>query len=318
VSFTRHDGPPALAAITIESTLMAALFPRLALLVLGVAAIGCDSSGDRLFAEAQRAMEDDNAENAARLYQEVTIQAPESPLAAEAHYELARIYYLRLKNVEAARNSLTTVLQDYPDSAVGQPAHHLLARLYDEVFNEPDKALMHYHALLAQDLDDDLRRDTLLAVGHCYYELNALEAAKDAYRRVLARSYHPDTDGAYLRLANLEWLSGGTVESLRLLRELQNKTEDPERHREAMLSEIEILMSLRRFPDAHARLSEAENVFPHSIELQELATHLQATEALLATLDGVGEEALLQEQQKKIRWGAGRRRRRPAPRQPRD
>ena len=295
---------------------MAAFVQRVALLSFAIAAIGCGSSGDRLFAEAQRAMEDDNVENAARLYQEVTIQAPESPLAAEAHYELARIYYLRLKNVEAARDSLITVLQDYPDSTVGQPARHLLARLYDEVFKEPDKALTHYRALLAADLEYDLRRETLLAVGHCYYELNALDAAKDAYRRVLAPSYHPDTDGAYLRLANLEWLSGGTDESLRLLRELQTKTADPERRREAMLSEIAILISSRRFPDAHARLREAENAFPRSTELQELATRLQATETLLASLDGAGEEALLQEEQKKIIWGGGRRHRRRAPREP--
>ena len=295
---------------------MAAVVLRAALLSFAIAAIGCGSRGDRLFAEAQRAMEDDDVKSAARLYQEVTIQAPESPLAAEAHYELARIYYLRLKNVEAARDSLMTVLQDYPDSTLGQPARRLLARLYDEDFKEPQKALMHYRALLAEDLEDDLRRDTLLAIAHCYYALNALDAAKDAYRRALAPSYHPDTDGAYVRLANIEWLSGGTDESLRLLRDLQTKTADPERRREAMLSEIEILLSLGRFPDAHARLREAENAFPRSTELQELAIRLQATETLLAALDGAGEEALLQEQQKKIRWGGGRRRRRPAPREP--
>ena len=295
---------------------MAAFVLRVALLLFAIAAIGCGSPGGRLFAEAQRAMEDDRIENAARLYQEVTIQAPESPLAAEAHYELAQIYYLRLKNVEAARASLLTVLQDYPESTVGQPARHLQARLYDEVFKEPDRALMHYRALLAEDLEDDLRRETLLAVGHCYYELNALEAAKEAYHRVLTPSYHPDTDGAYLRLANLEWLSGDVDESLRLLRELQTKTADPERRREAMLTEIEILMILGRFPDAHARLREAEKVFPRSTALKELAARVQARETLLASLDGAGEEALLEEQQKKIRWGAGRRRRRPAPRQP--
>ena len=86
--------------------------------------------------------------------------------------------------------------------------------------------------------------------------------------------------------------------------------------REAMVSEIEILMSLRHFPGAHARLREAENAFPRSTELEELATRLRATETLLASLDGVGEEALLQEQQKKIRWGSGRRRRRQVPREP--
>jgi len=295
---------------------MAALVLRVALLLFAIASIGCGSGGDRLFTEAQRAMEDDNVEKAARLYQEVTIQAPASPLAAEAHYALAQIYYLRLKNVQAARDRLNTVLRDYPDSTVAQPARHLLARLYDEVFKEPGKALTHYRALLAEDLEDELRRETLLAVGHCYYELNALDAAKDAYRRVLAPSYHPDTDGAYLRLANLEWVSGDVDESLRLLRELQTKTADPERRREAMLSEIEILMTLARFTDAHARLRETEMAFPRSSELQELATRLQATERLLASLDGAGEEALLQEQQKKIKWGVGRRRRRPAPREP--
>lgn len=294
---------------------MAAIALRVTLFVFAIAALGC-GGGAGLFTEAQRAMEDDDVEKAARLYQEVTLQAPGSPLAAEAHYELAQIYYLRLKNVEAARDSLLAVLQDYPNSAVEQPARLLMARLYDEVFNDPSKAVVHYRAVLDEELGEGLRRETLLAMGHCHYELQAIDAAKDAYRRALSLSYHADTDGTYLRLANIERLTGDAEESLRLLRDLQRKTADMERRKEAMLSEVEILVSFGRFQDAHERLADVEQAFPLSVEVDELTSRLLATETLLASLDGDGEQALLQEQQKKIRWGGGRRRRKPAPNKP--
>jgi hypothetical protein len=80
---------------------------------------------------------------------------------------------------------------------------------------------------------------------------------------------------------------------------------------EAILSEVEILMSLGRFTEARARLLVAEKTFPDSPGVSEVATRLNDTEAQHRSLEGKGEEALLQELQKKIHWGGGRRRRTP-------
>lgn len=275
-------------------------------------ALGCRDGVETLFDDARRAMEEDNIEHAARLYREVTIQAPDSALAAEAHFELARIYYLRLRDVEAARDSLIKVVQEYPGSPVDDDARRLLARLYDEELKDPQEALKHYRTLLAHDIDPDARRRTLLDIGHCHYELNELEASASAYRLALALPYHSDTDGAYMRLANLEWLMGSPDESLRLLQEVETRTTDEDRRLEALLSEVEILMGLAQFDEARERLRDARVSFSSAEQLEELEVRLQATEAEHRSLDDASGEALLQELQKKIRWGGGRPRRRAA------
>lgn len=273
-------------------------------------ALACNNGVDVLFDDARRAMEEDDVEHAARLYREITIQAPDSPLAAEAHFELAQIYYLRLRDVEAARDSLIKVVQDYPGSSVEDDARRLLARLYDEVLKDPDEALKQYRTLLGHKLDEDTRRRTLLEIGHCHYELNELQASANAYRLALSLPYHQDTDGAYMRLANLEWVMGSPDESLRLLRELQERTPDQDRRLEALLNEVEVLMSLARFAEADRRLRDAPASFSNTDEVRELKVRLQATEAEHRSLDDAAGEAMLRELQKKIRWGGGRRRRR--------
>ncbi|GMR21800.1 MAG: hypothetical protein BMS9Abin37_0116 [Acidobacteriota bacterium] len=286
--------------------------PKVVLVTLvWLALAACNDPSQGLFSEARRAMEADNYQTAARLYQEITIQAPDSPLAADAHYELAQIYYLRLRNVDAAKDILVKMLDDYPDSSVDIDARLLLARLYDEDLQDPQRAVRLYRALLAEDLDKNVRRQTLLEIAHCHYRMGELDASADAYRLALGLPYHRDTDAAYMRLANLEWLGGSADESLRLLRELEKRTSDDDYRHEAMLSEVEVLMSLGRFAAARERVLVAGDGFPESAAVAELAERLRATELQHQSLDGEDEEALLQELQKKIRWGGGRRRRSP-------
>ncbi len=277
-----------------------------------VAVVACVDRSEELFSDARRAMEEDSYETAARLYQEVTIQAPDSAFAAEAYFELAQIYYLRLRNVEAAKNSLVKVIQDYPDSRVNVDARRLLARLYEEDLQDPQRALKLYRDLLAENLEARTRRQTLIDLGDCQYRMGELDASANTYRLALGLPYHPEMDSAFMRLANLEWLAGSADESLRLLRELQELTVVEDYRHEAMLSEVEVLVSLGRFSVAHARVLVAEEAFPNSPDLIEVAARLADTEAQHQPLDGEGEEeALLQELQKKIRWGGGRRRRTP-------
>lgn len=279
-----------------------------------LALAACNNHSNRLFSEARRAMEADDYETAARLYQELTIQAPDSPLAAEAHFELAQIYYLRLRDVDAAKDILVKMQHDYPDSNVDIEARRLLARLYEEDLQDPHRALKLYRALLAEKLDQSVRRQTLLEVAHCHYRMGELDASADSYRLALGLPYHGDADSAYMRLANLEWLGGSADESLRLLRELEERTSDEDYRHEAMLSEVEVLTSLGRFPAARERVMVAGEAFPDSADVVELEARLHAVELQHQSLDGDGkdEEALLQELQKKIRWGGARRRRSPS------
>ena len=141
--------------------------------------------------------------------------------------------------------------------------------------------------------------------------MSEFDASANAYRLALALPYHSDSDSAYMRLANLEWLGGSADESLRLLRNLEERTSDDDYRHEAMLSEVDVLMSLGRFSAARERVLVARNAFPDSVDVVEVEARLDATEQQHQSLDGEAEEALLQELQKKIRWGGGRRRRPP-------
>lgn len=277
---------------------------------LFVSFVACGDRSEELFSSARRAMEEDNYETAARLYQEVAIQTPDSAFAAEAYFELAQIYYLRLRDVGGAKDSLVKVLQDYPDSSVRIEARRLLARLYEEDLQDPQRALKLYRGLLSENLETGTRRRTLLDIGDCQYRMGEHDASANAYRLALSLPYDPDTDSAYMRLANLEWLGGSADESLRLLRELQGKTTVEDYLHEAVLREVEVLVSLGRFSTAHERLQIAQDAFPNSADVTELRARLADMEAQRRSLDGESEEAMLQELQKKIRWGGGRRRRR--------
>jgi tetratricopeptide (TPR) repeat protein len=281
-----------------------------AIVFVAVTATGCHDRSETLFSDARRAMEDDSYETAARLYQEVTIQTPDSALAADAYFELAQIYYLRLRDVDAAKDSLVKLLHDYPRSRVDVEARRFLARLYEEDLQEPNRALKLYRDVLAGNLEEETRRQTLLDIGDCHYRIGELDASANAYRLALGLPYTSDTDSVYMRLANLEWLGGSADESLRLLRELQERTLDDDYRHEAILREVEVLMSLGRFSSARARVEGAQELFPASLDVTEVVARLDEAERLHQSLEGEGEVALLQELQKKIQWGGGRRRRR--------
>ena len=247
----------------------------------------------------------DGYDQAAHLYREVTIQAPATALAARAEFELARIYYLRRRNVAAAKESLLKVLQS-PTPSLEQQAKLMLARLYTEDLAEPQNAIILYESILDHDIEEAVRRDTLMNLAHCYYSTGELEAAADAYRQALQLPYHPDADHAYMRLANLVWLSGGTTESLRLVEELSRLTSDREHRRSAAVRQIEQLIALDRFVEAERELAKAADIFSETEELVSLRHRIEASRNDQRELES--GESLLMEQQKKIRWGAGRRR----------
>ncbi|MGH9319622.1 MAG: tetratricopeptide repeat protein [Vicinamibacteria bacterium] len=268
---------------------------------------GCASETERLLAEAARAEGADDYEGAARRLREIVITHPESPLAAQAQLELAQIYLLRMRDVGAAHAALVKILDDYPASPVAQKAHGLLARLYERELAEPERALLHYRAVLESRPDVETERETLLALGDCHYRLERLEEAAAAYRAAVSLSYDGASDSAYFRLATLSRLSDDLEESLRWLQELVSRTKDPPRLYAALSAQVQVLMELDRFDEAGARLREAERLSPDAPENEELQARLRAARSEGHSFEG--ENETLEELQKRIRWGSGGRRR---------
>jgi tetratricopeptide (TPR) repeat protein len=281
--------------------------------VLALSLGACRDPASDLLAKGREAMQSDNLEGAADSFREVTIQFPESPQAAEALFELAQIHYFNRRDAEAAHSLLLKILTDYRTSAVTTEAQRLLARIYEADLHDPEKALTQYRALLEIEQSPDRRRSTLLAMADCFYHMDRMNDALETYREVIRLPYHPDTDGAYFRLANLELLVGSPENALESLRRLAASTRDDGRRFDARLSEIEVLTSLGRFSEARHSIERLLRSDCDPEPVNELLIRLRSVELEHESLDDEAQSALLHELQKQIRWGGGRRRARPSP-----
>ncbi len=181
--------------------------PNALLLVFLSALAGCGSETERLFSEAAKAEREDDYEGAARRLRDIVIGFPESPFAAKAQLELARIHLLRTRDVPAAHGTLVEILDDYPESEVVPDAHRLLARLYEHEMQDPERAIPHYRAALQSARDPDRSREIFLSLGECYYRLEQLKEAAAAYEQAVALPYDAPADAAFFRLATLSRLA---------------------------------------------------------------------------------------------------------------
>ena len=270
--------------------------------------LSCKDSSKRLIDAARQAMEVDDFEGAAHLYQEVAIRNPKGALAEKANFELAEIYYLRLRDVDSAKKALIQALSanNGKETRTSVRAALLLARLYKYEFGEPHSAMKLYRSLLKRDLENNAQRETLLELAYCHYQLGEFDTVVELYRKALSLPYHRDADAVYMRLANLERLAGSKRESVRLLREFIQNTEDENNQLKALLKEVQILSDEGRFGEAERRISLAEEENPTSSELKQLRRELKGIQFARQEIEGLYGETLFHEQQKKLRWDYGR------------
>jgi tetratricopeptide (TPR) repeat protein len=272
-----------------------------ALAVLLLLPAACRTGPDRLFAEAARAERAGDYAEAVRKLGEIVIADSQGPHVPRALFELAQLHLLRTRDLTGAQVALAKILDDYPESEVALAAQRLLARLYERDLSDPERAVPHYRALLGREPDVNIERDTLLSLGECHYRLEQLEEAAKAYRRAVALPYAPPVDAAYFRLATIAELAGDSSASLSWLEELQSKSPDPGRRYAALLGQVEILIALARFPDAQARLSRAQALFPDTPQYADLKGRLDAAEKRRYALEMESERL-----RERIHWGSGR------------
>jgi TolA-binding protein len=274
------------------------------LLALSCAGAGCGNEDERLFADAARAERNDDYEGAARQLREIVIDHPDSPVAAQARFELAEIQLLRTRDVTAVHGALVEILDDYPGSDVALEAHRLLARLYEHELQDPERAIPHHLAVLEAGDGTDAARETLLSLAECYYRIEKLSEAAAAYERAVALPYDASSDAAYFRLATLSRIAQDGEAALRWLEEIIERTEDAGRRYTALLLQVEALMSLERFAEARGLLSKAERLAPGSPQNRELQARLDSAQGVSSGTDGAEDELL--ELQERIHWGSGR------------
>lgn len=282
------------------------------ILFLGAAiAFGCTAPGGEQLEAGRRALGRGQYNEAIAFYSEVALQAPGTPQAAQALYEIATIHYLKLRDLDAARNMFRKLLSDYPESPVARQGREMLARMYEEDLADPARAIQEYQVLLADTEDAREERSLLAAIANCRYLLNNLPEAVEGYERLIEDyPYQPEADGIYLRLAHIESMRGRDIEALEVLDALFELSRQPEMRLKAYVARGEILLEMHRYEEAAVTLTRAEEEFPAASEIAALRSRLLEQEREEQSLDDGAEDSRerLEEMQRKIPWGGARRR----------
>lgn len=266
-----------------------------------IAVLACTSPASDELAAAREALGRGRYREAIERYTEVTIQAPGSPEAAQALYDLALIHYLKRRDLDAARSTFRKVLTSYPESAVARDARRLLGRMYEQDLGEPEKAIREYELLLEDAIDPAEKKSLLLQIANCRYNSNEIDLAAEGYRRVIERfPRDEESDGAYLRLAHIDRLNGRAEEAVQTLETLLGVTEDADTRRKAYLMQAEALGDLGRYGDAQTCLTLAEEEFPGDPEISVMASRLREQEEAQRSVASGGEL------EQNFRWGRAR------------
>jgi TolA-binding protein len=263
--------------------------------------ISCSSPAARELAAGRRALGQGRYHEAIERFNEVTIEAPGSAEAAQALYEMALIRYLRQRDVDSALTTFRKLLRSYPDHPLARDARRLLARMYQEDLGEPEKAIQEYEILLKDETDPEERKAFLLEIADCRYTADDLEAAAEAYHRVIeAFPRDPESASAYLRLAHIQRLTGRTEEAFTNLQAVLRTAKDRPSRRKAYEMRAEMLAEEGQYHEAQSCLAEAAREFPDDSEMTELLSRIREQETARALAEGEGESGEWR------RWGSAR------------
>jgi TolA-binding protein len=241
-------------------------------------------------------------------YQQVLIEAPTGPEAARALYDLALIYYMKLRDNESARVTLLKLVDEYSGSAAAREGRLMLAQLYEQELAAPEKALAEYRTLLAAPENAHEEKSLWLSMARCRLTLNQMEEAEEGFRRVLEREpYDELAEQAELSLGQLYGLRGQAAEARRVWNGLLDRSERPESRRAAFLGLADSLARETEWQAARAVLDRARPELENDAEFGSLSEKID--KGLEETRMGMDEDPLALEERlaRRVPWQTGPR-----------
>ena len=157
-------------------------------------------------------------------YQRFVIRHPHSPLVEKALFEVANIYYLYLGDSIQAVDSLNRLLQRNPTPFYVFRARMLLARIYQNEYDDYQRAIEQYRQVLVSFEVLDQEGEACFRLAECYYKLNDIPRAIEHYQRVIKRSGNQRwVEQAYLRLGSCLRLQGELERAIQAYRNLLSR-----------------------------------------------------------------------------------------------
>jgi tetratricopeptide (TPR) repeat protein len=171
-----------------------------AALILAFAS-GCRRDVEQSLTRAVEAWDSGDYKLAAEEYERYLYHHPTGEKASEARFQLANIYYFKLRRYDQARANYTAFLEHNPSHANAQVARERLAEVLGEM-GRSYEAIAEYENLNPQDASE--RRRIRLRIADLYFAQRNYSQALTEYEKVIEKvPYDELSEQAYLREASI-------------------------------------------------------------------------------------------------------------------
>ena len=170
-------------------------------LMLAILAGACHRDAERPLIRAVEAWDSGDYQRAAEEYERYLYQRPDGEKASEARFQLANIYYFKLRRFDQARSLYATFLEQNPSHPDTPLARERLAEVLGEM-GRSYEAIAEYENLNPQNEDE--RRRIRLRIADLYFAQRNYSQALTEYEKVVEKvPYDEMSEQAYLREASI-------------------------------------------------------------------------------------------------------------------
>jgi tetratricopeptide (TPR) repeat protein len=230
-------------------------------LIAALLAGACHRDIEQSLARAVEAWNSGNYKLAAEEYERYLYQRPTDEKASDARFQLANIYYFKLKRYDQARIQYTAFLEQNPSHPNSQLARERVAEVLGEM-GRSYEAIAEYENLNPQDSGE--RRRIRLRIADLYFAQRNYSQALTEYEKVIEHvPYDELSEQAYLREASIYHIERGQYQqAIPVYQALASASADGKVRVRAMYGLADCYAGLYQFDEAiktlHAIKDEAE------------------------------------------------------------
>lgn len=219
------------------------------LLLVAGAAAGCHRNIEKALTRAVEAWDSGDYNLAAEEYERYLYQRPSSEKAPDARFQLANIYYFKLRRYDQARDHYNAFLEQNPSHSNSQLARERLAEVLGEM-GRSYEAIAEYENLSPQDSGE--RRRIRLRIADLYFAQRNYSQALTEYEKVIEQvPYDELSEQAYLREASIYHIERGQyLQALPVYQKLAAMSGEAKVRTRAMYGLAECHAGLYQFDEA--------------------------------------------------------------------
>lgn len=197
---------------------------------------------------------------AVELFLSLCEKNPDSPLADDALWEVATIYYFNLYDISNSLHYFERLINEYPSSPYVAECHMRLAEIYEVELNEVAKAQEHWRKILEAADDPEQKEQVEFRLADSDFKINEFDRAFEVFSRLVSEAAdHHLVQQSQVRLGTILQIRRQHDEALEMLAKVAQSTSCQNCRLRAQLGMIECYEYLDRLEEA---IAVAENISP--------------------------------------------------------